>query len=45
MKKNVKEISRNTLHKNPSEKWLYALKIIAIYSVKNKIFFLSYLIF
>ena len=39
MKKNVKEISRNTLHKNPSEKWLYALKIIAIYSVKNKEFF------
>ena len=39
MKKNVKEISRNALHKNPSEKWIYALKIIAIYSVKNKEFF------
>ena len=39
MKKNLKEISRNTIHKNPSEKWFYALKLIAIYSVKNKEFF------
>lgn len=39
LKKNLIEISRNTIHENPSEKWLYALKIIAIYSVKNKEFF------
>lgn len=39
MKKNLVEISRNIIHENPSEKWFYALKIIAIYSVKNKEFF------
>jgi hypothetical protein len=39
MKRNIVEISRNTTHQNPSEKWFYALKIISIYSVKNKEFF------
>jgi hypothetical protein len=39
MKRNIVEISRNSTHQNPSEKWLYALKIISIYSVKNKEFF------
>src|ERR687898_277256 len=33
MKRNIVEISRNTTHQNPSEKWFYALKIISIYSV------------
>lgn len=36
MKKNIVEISRNTSHQNSSEKLFYALKIISIYSVKNK---------
>jgi hypothetical protein len=39
MKRNIVEISRNTTHQNPAEKWFYALKIISIYSVKNKEFF------
>ena len=39
MKRNIVEISRNTTHQNPSEKWFYALKIISIYSVKNNEFF------
>ena len=39
MKRNIVEISRNTTHQNPSEKWFHALKIISIYSVKNKEFF------
>jgi hypothetical protein len=39
MKRNIVEISRNTTHQNPSEKWFYALKIISIYAVKNKEFF------
>ena len=39
MKRNIVEISRNTTHQKPSEKWFYALKIISIYSVKNKEFF------
>jgi hypothetical protein len=39
MKRNIVEISRNSTHQNPSEKWFYALKIISIYSVKNKEFF------
>ena len=39
MKRNIVEISRNTTLQNPSEKWFYALKIISIYSVKNKAFF------
>ena len=39
MKRNIVEIARNTTHQNPSEKWFYALKIISIYSVKNKEFF------
>jgi hypothetical protein len=39
MKRNIVEISQNTTHQNPSEKWFYALKIISIYSVKNKEFF------
>ena len=39
MKKNVIEISRNTFHATPSEKWFYALKIISVYSVKNNLIF------
>jgi len=39
MKKNVIEISRNTFHATPSEKWFYALKIISVYSVKNNMIF------
>lgn len=39
MKKNVIEISRNTFHATPSEKWFYALKIISVYSVKNNVIF------
>jgi hypothetical protein len=39
MKKDVIEISRNTFHSTPSEKWFYALKIISIYSVKNNVIF------
>jgi hypothetical protein len=39
MKRNIVEISKNTTHQNPSEKWFYALKIISIYAVKNKEFF------
>ena len=39
MKRIIVEISRNTTHQNPLEKWFYALKIISIYSVKNKEFF------
>ena len=39
MKRNIVEISRNTTHQNPAEKWFYALKIISIYSVKNNEFF------
>jgi hypothetical protein len=39
MKKNVIEISRNTSHATPSEKWFYALKIISVYSVKNNVIF------
>ncbi len=39
MKKNVIEISRNSLHTTPSEKWFYALKIISVYSVKNNVIF------
>ena len=39
MKKEVIEISRNTFHTTPSEKWFYALKIISIYSVKNNVIF------
>lgn len=39
MKRNIVEISRNNTHQNPSQKWFYALKIISIYSVKNKEFF------
>ena len=39
MKKNVIEISRNTFHATPSEKWFYALKIISVYSVKNHVIF------
>ena len=35
MKKDVIEISRNTSHENPSDKWFYILKIISVYSVKN----------
>jgi hypothetical protein len=35
MKKEVIEISRNTSHENPSDKWFYILKIISVYSVKN----------
>jgi hypothetical protein len=36
MKKNIVEISRNSNHQTSSEKLFYALKIISIYSVKNK---------
>jgi hypothetical protein len=36
MKKKIVEISRNTSHQNSSDKLFYALKIISIYSVKNK---------
>ena len=39
MKKNVIEISRNTFHATPSEKWFYALKIISVYSVQNNVIF------
>lgn len=39
MKKNVIEISQNTFHATPSEKWFYALKIISVYSVKNNVIF------
>lgn len=39
MKKDVIEISRNTSHKNPSDKWFYILKIITVYSVKNNAIF------
>jgi hypothetical protein len=39
LKNNIVEIARNTNHQNPSEKWFYALKMISIYSVKNKEFF------
>ena len=39
MNKNVIEISRNTFHATPSEKWFYALKIISVYSVKNNVIF------
>ena len=39
MNKNVIEISRNTFHATPSEKWFYALKIISVYSVQNNVIF------
>ena len=39
MKKDVIEISRNTSHENPSDKWFYILKIITVYSVKNNAIF------
>ena len=39
MKNNVIEISRNTFHATPSEKWFYALKIISVYSVQNNVIF------
>jgi hypothetical protein len=35
MKKDVIEISGNSSHENPSDKWFYVLKIISVYSVKN----------